>query len=431
MTRTKTFSPLLLTVLLVSGCGDSEGHAPGTKGGPCYEDGTCNEGLVCNADDICDSATDPCFGVTCTGHGTCVVQDDAASCDCDQGYHAQGLECLSDTDPCQDVDCSGHGTCDASGGTAVCHCADGYHALGLECVQDIHDERIDIGFTSSLNKVYFEEPTEFAGSMTTEGSLELAQNEYEGLQLVLFPNADVSDVSVAVGDLVDSATGSTISHDDIQINVVGYVNLLEAKVEGDRIGWIPDPLLPNQSLDLKNGVLQPYLITVHTHDDTRAGTYQGSITISSGGQTISNATLTVTVWNFALPHVPRFKTANFADWGSARAMWPDQDFTNEQKRTVMEALAELGFRNRLPPTIFFASGLVSWNWNGQGNTTYGYPTHDGDTFNAERTGEMIDFLLDHGANHFFLGITSDIYKFPDSEISTPTTSCSTFPSSPA
>ncbi len=438
-------------MILTSSCGTpgtvGKSHTVGTVGEPCREDGSCDSGLACVADrcavaNSCEGVTcsghgtcndengpvcmcdegfhadglscledDPCTGIDCSLHGTCDATSGLAKCNCDDGYHADGLSCVAD-DACAGIDCSLHGTCDATSGTAKCNCDDGYHALGLTCVQDVQDDRIDIGFTSSLNKVYFEEPTEFAGDMINQGSIELAKNEFEAIQLVLFPKADMDQVQVQVSDLVKQSNTATIGQEDIQINVIGYVNQLEPKVQGDRIGWIPDPLLPAQPLDLSDGMLQAYLITVHTHDDTEAGTYQGQIIISSQGQDIATAGLSVTVWNFTLPLVPKFKTANFAGWGSARSMWPGDSFTDEQKRSVMEALAELGFRNRLPPTIFFASGLSSWNWNGDGNTTYGYPTHDGTTFNAQRTDELIDFMLAHGANHFFLGITSDIYKIP-------------------
>ena len=46
--------------------------------------------------------SDPCAGVTCSGHGECAVVDREPQCLCDTGYHAEGLECVEDT-----VDCAG------------------------------------------------------------------------------------------------------------------------------------------------------------------------------------------------------------------------------------------------------------------------------------------------------------------------------------
>jgi hypothetical protein len=80
-----------------------------------------------------DAGTDPCEGITCSGHGQCVEDNGTPECRCDSGYHAVGLECVPNADPCQGVNCSGHGTCLNDGGTARCDCDEGYEADGLEC----------------------------------------------------------------------------------------------------------------------------------------------------------------------------------------------------------------------------------------------------------------------------------------------------------
>lgn len=82
-----------------------------------------------------DNGDGPCKDVDCSGHGDCVEAAGAASCDCDSGYHAEGLSCVED-DPCAGVTCSGHGTCIDNQGTAECQCETGYHAEGLTCVAD-------------------------------------------------------------------------------------------------------------------------------------------------------------------------------------------------------------------------------------------------------------------------------------------------------
>ena len=83
---------------------------------------------------------DVCQGVTCSGHGTCMDDNGTAVCNCDTGYHAQGLNCVPDEgDVCQGVTCSGHGICTDDNGTAVCYCDTGYHAQGLNCVPDEGD----------------------------------------------------------------------------------------------------------------------------------------------------------------------------------------------------------------------------------------------------------------------------------------------------
>lgn len=61
---------------------------------------------------------DPCVEVACSGHGVCFASGSAAICECDTGFHAEGLECLSDAsdgDADTDADVDGEGDIDADG----------------------------------------------------------------------------------------------------------------------------------------------------------------------------------------------------------------------------------------------------------------------------------------------------------------------------
>ncbi len=84
---------------------------------------------------------DPCDGVDCDGQGRCVSDRGQARCDCEAGYHAQGLHCVADEGPCDGQECSGRGEClekPSSGGTIpICACEPGFtpsNAAGLDCV---------------------------------------------------------------------------------------------------------------------------------------------------------------------------------------------------------------------------------------------------------------------------------------------------------
>jgi hypothetical protein len=50
------------------------------------------------AGDVVDSSDSICDGVGCSNHGTCVVMDGVAACDCDEGY-LQGFRSCIDIDP--------------------------------------------------------------------------------------------------------------------------------------------------------------------------------------------------------------------------------------------------------------------------------------------------------------------------------------------
>ena len=81
-----------------------------------------------------------CEGIDCSDHGICgETIDGLAICICDDGYHAEELECIQNNrdDPCQGVTCSEHGTCVVVGGEPICNCDSGYHNRGAtSCVID-------------------------------------------------------------------------------------------------------------------------------------------------------------------------------------------------------------------------------------------------------------------------------------------------------
>lgn len=54
-----------------------------------------------------------CDSVECSNHGTCVEENGVAICECENGYHAEGLECIENsTTSCQDrTDCDDHNLC--------------------------------------------------------------------------------------------------------------------------------------------------------------------------------------------------------------------------------------------------------------------------------------------------------------------------------
>ena len=125
---------------------------------------------------------DPCEDVECSNHGTCILSSGEASCQCDQGYSPNGLNCeLNDpcsdilcenwetcnqgacllnpdrcyddsncqdeqicdinhnciiqSSPCEGVDCSQRGQCTEENSVALCLCHEGYHSEGLACVE--------------------------------------------------------------------------------------------------------------------------------------------------------------------------------------------------------------------------------------------------------------------------------------------------------
>jgi len=98
--------------------------------------------------DLSGAATNPdgsleplCLGISCEGHGTCVVRDGHAQCHCDSGYANQisVTTCVpvAGTD-CAGVDC-GAGTCLIGAppvGLLSCQCDPGFVTYGTACVPE-------------------------------------------------------------------------------------------------------------------------------------------------------------------------------------------------------------------------------------------------------------------------------------------------------
>jgi hypothetical protein len=78
----------------------------------------CSKGTV-------NSGEGPCKDQTCSDHGHCVVANNVASCDCDDGYHAVDLTCVDNGQNCVDGDGDGRGTSCTAG--ADCNDSDENH----------------------------------------------------------------------------------------------------------------------------------------------------------------------------------------------------------------------------------------------------------------------------------------------------------------
>jgi hypothetical protein len=100
----------------------------------------CNDGyheinLECVKDEV-----DLCENVNCSNNGTCAVQGDKAVCVCNEGYYSKDLECLENTNPCDGITCSDHGECFAdSNSQAYCECETSYRVDGTNCILTIYN----------------------------------------------------------------------------------------------------------------------------------------------------------------------------------------------------------------------------------------------------------------------------------------------------
>jgi hypothetical protein len=216
------------------------------------------------------------------------------------------------------------------------------------------DGSFAVGVAHSLEQVFLDEA--FNGSFAPALSISLAQNEAEGAQLVvLSAGKDLQNVSVELDGALKAKSGAALMPEQVAINVIGYVNTSEGKrpYQSRKLGWWPDPLLPNAPFSIKADEAQPLLVTVTTTEKTEAGTYSGKLSIKAGA---AKATLPigVEVFPFALPAQRHFSSLSLGCGSDAIAKY----YGGDPGEKIMERFVAESSRRCMPPV-----GLLNgWGW---------------------------------------------------------------------
>lgn len=163
-----------------------------------------------------------------------------------------------------------------------------------------------IGFATSMEKILPRAPT-INLQISKEICVNLARNEKESFQVAVVPvSRPLRKVSVRVSDL-KSASGVVFKHEQINCDVVGYVETkTRPPYESSHIGWWPDPLLNFLGpVDIAAGDVQSFWIRVRAPKDQPPGLYHGRLKISASGASSVTVGLAVRVYGFTLPdHSP-------------------------------------------------------------------------------------------------------------------------------
>ena len=142
----------------------------------------------------------------------------------------------------------------------------------------------------------------FKANIGRKLKIKLAQNESEGIQLILRSNKMIEGVKVVVSDLKNNVSSAVLQSSNIKVFPVGYVKTLKASYPVEYIKWRPDPLLnflPVFTLDAN--AWQPIWLDVRIPENVEAGTYIGRVTVSGKNLQAMEIPIQVDVWNFALP----------------------------------------------------------------------------------------------------------------------------------
>ncbi|MFC5405636.1 glycoside hydrolase domain-containing protein [Cohnella soli] len=155
---------------------------------------------------------------------------------------------------------------------------------------------------------------------STAVNLEMAKREYQSGQVLL--TAKDGYVNITNAEISDLSSGSaTIPASQVEVLVQHYVKTTNKSNSAYEPGWYPDALIPytpymnlHGSIQVQSGNNQAIWFTVKTEEDTPAGVYTGTISITANGS-VAQVPITVKVRNFALPVQNHAQTA-FAIWGS-------------------------------------------------------------------------------------------------------------------
>ena len=130
--------------------------------------------------------------------------------------------------------------------------------------------------------------------------LRAAKNEAEAVQLVVRPAVALKGLVIEAGALTGPA-GATIPAQSIDLLEVRYVNVTRPTDKSTTAGYWPDPLPPLKNpIDVQAGKNQPFWVRVNVPRETRAGVYQGTISLRAEGFRAA-VPLKVEVYDFELP----------------------------------------------------------------------------------------------------------------------------------
>jgi hypothetical protein len=205
-----------------------------------------------------------------------------------------------------------------------------------------------VWFESSLEKIFPEDVPRHTGDYRAIANLSLAANESESFQVVVRPpsGADLTNVNLRAGDLVNAVAGTRISAQQISLHTVAYHPVrIPTHFEGPTGVW-PDALPDLKPFTAQGGQCSPIWITVHAPAGTPPGNYEGYLELTATGRDPVELGLRVTVFDFELPRTPSLKT-DFGFWiDGAESLCRRMGYTGGADQ-LLDAYLQNGLRHRV------------------------------------------------------------------------------------
>lgn len=180
----------------------------------------------------------------------------------------------------------------------------------------------------------------------------MARNESEGAQLMIYAKQKIDSYTVAVTDL--ASNDGIIPAENVTIYQLKY-QTAEAETEGNpeyAEGEIPDPMLPFETAveykenTIEKGKNQAIFFDVKTEKATPAGIYSAAITVEAGNETY-RIPLEVTVYDVTYPDTASLKTA-FTYYDRDVFATAELDASDEQTTAYFETLLAYNMSSFLP-----------------------------------------------------------------------------------
>jgi len=140
--------------------------------------------------------------------------------------------------------------------------------------------------------------------------VDMARNEFEGVQVVFLTRDRQVRLRCAIEGLKHAGTGETFPTDNCTVYQVGYVLTKDPKIyQVDYVGWWPDPLLPQTDLFAEPGEAMPVWVSLKSERNTRPGLYRGQLAVWVDGKRAGSLPLEVRVYEATLPDTTTIRTA--------------------------------------------------------------------------------------------------------------------------
>ncbi|MCW8132602.1 MAG: DUF4091 domain-containing protein [Planctomycetota bacterium] len=182
-----------------------------------------------------------------------------------------------------------------------------------------------------------------------------ARNEVLGFQILLRTEGEaVPGVALQVSGL-EGAQGARIPASAFERFRAGWVQVETPSYTGDIAGLgkgtYADPLVPVEApaggapFVLETGRTEVLWVDLYLPEGTPAGTYTGSLTLTSKDAELAKLALSVDVWNFSLPEQTHYQTLCYYETEFIRWAFPKADA--ETQRAIEADLLCLGRRHRI------------------------------------------------------------------------------------